>query len=118
MGGGRCFGSAGMRRPGAAIGTIHKKGVLIGGLIAGAALSMSVCCLKAPRPAAWSAAGRPAMTDLQRTLECLLCGRHTPDVVVCGHPAALPRRLVEYPVAVLLGAKLYMDGRVLATLSA
>ena len=56
------------------MGTIHNKGVLVGGLIAGAVLSMSDVLLygsvlKAPMEAAWRAAGRPTMTDLQRTLE-------------------------------------------------
>src|SRR5438309_7535924 len=54
--------------------TIHKKGVLVGGLIAGAVLSISDvllygAVLKALMAVAWGAAGRPAMTDLQRTLE-------------------------------------------------
>src|SRR5437660_9336869 len=56
------------------MGTIHKKGVLVGGLIAGAVLSMSDVLpygdvLKAQMAVAWGAAGRPRMTDLQRTLE-------------------------------------------------
>ena len=54
--------------------TIHNKGVLVGGLIAGAVLSISDvllygAVLKAPMAAGWRAAGRPTMTDLQRTLE-------------------------------------------------
>ena len=56
------------------MGTIPYKGVLRGGLIAGAVLSLSDVLLygsvlKAPMQAAWEAAGRPAMSDLQRTLE-------------------------------------------------
>ena len=56
------------------MGTIHNKGVLVGGLIAGAVLSISDVLLygsvlKAPMETAWRAAGRQTMTDLQRTLE-------------------------------------------------
>src|SRR5438309_5063816 len=56
------------------IGTIHNKRVFVGGLIAGAVLSISDVLLygsvlKAPMEAAWRAAGRPTMTDLQRTFE-------------------------------------------------
>lgn len=52
--------------------TIHNKGVLVGGLIGGAVLTISDVLLygsvlKAPMEAAWRAAGRPTMTDLQRT---------------------------------------------------
>ena len=150
------------------MGTIHNKRVFVGGLIAGAVLSMSDVLLygsvlKAPMEAAWRTAGRPTMTDLQRTLEvpasifldfvvgivlmwlyaaiqprfraglwtavraglvawflaALLCAAFMFQGVM---PLAIMNitilvLLVEYPLAVVLGAKLYMDGAAMAPLS-
>jgi hypothetical protein len=150
------------------MGTIHNKGVLVGGLIAGAVLSMSDVLLygsvlKAPMEAAWRAAGRPRMTDLQRTLEVpasIFLDFVVGIVLMWLYAAMQPRfraslgtavraglvawflaallcaafmfqgvmplgimnitilvLLVEYPLAVVLGAKLYVDGAVMAPLS-
>jgi hypothetical protein len=144
------------------MGLIRNKGVLVSGLIAGAAISMSDvllygAVLKAPMAAAWRAAGRPAMTDLQRTLEVpasivldfvvgillmWLYGAIQPRfraglgtaaragfvawflaALLCAafmFQGVMPLGimiitilvlLVEYPLAVVLGAKLHMDGR-------
>ena len=134
--------------------------MLVGGLIAGTVLSMSDVVLygsllKKPMAVAWGAAGRPGMTDLQRTLEVpvsialdLVVG----IVLMCLYTAIQPRfragfgtaagaglcawflaallcatlmfqgvmppaimiitvfvLLVEYPLATVLGAKLYTD---------
>src|SRR5581483_6258659 len=151
-----------------AIGSIQKKGVLVGGLIAGAVLSMSDVLLygsllKAPMKAAWTAAGRPTMTDLQRTLEVPASifldfvvgivlmwlyaaiqprfraglGTAVRAALFAGFLAALLCAafmfqgvmppgimnitilvlLVEYPLDVVLGAKLYLDGAAMARLS-
>jgi hypothetical protein len=141
---------------------IHNNGVLIGGLIAGAALSMSDvllygALLKVPMAEAWGVAGRPTMTDLQRSLEVpasivldfvvgillmWLYGAIQPRyraglgtavragvvawflvALLCAafmFQGVMPLGimiittlvlLVEYPLAVVLGAKLHMDGR-------
>ena len=150
------------------MGTIHNKRVFIGGLIAGAVLSISDVLLygsllKAPMEVAWRAAGRPTMTDLQRTLE--VPGSIFLDFVVgiilmWFYVAIQPRfraglgtalraglvtwflaaslcaafmfqgvmppgvmtitilvLLVEYPLAVVVAAKLYTDGAAMAPIS-
>ena len=56
------------------MGKINIRQLLVGGLIAGALLSvidvaMYGAVLKAPMAAAWKAVGRPTMTDTQRNLE-------------------------------------------------
>ena len=150
------------------MGTIHNKRVFVGGLIAGAVLSMSDVLLygsvlKAPMAAAWTTAGRPTMTDLQRTLEVpasIFLDFVVGMVLMWLYAAIQPRfragfatavraglvawflaallcaafmfqgvmppgimnitivvLLVEYPLAVVLGAKLYMDVAVMAPLT-
>jgi hypothetical protein len=143
---------------------IHKKRVFVGGVIAGAVLSMSDVwlygsVLKGPMEAAWRAAGRPTTTDLQRFevpasifldfvvgvvlmwlyaaiqprfraglgtavraglvawfLAALLCAAFMFQGVM---PLGIMKitilvLLVEYPLAAVLGAKLYMDGAAMA----
>ena len=141
------------------MGTIHNKGVLVGGLIAGAVLSMSDVLLygsvlKGPMEAAWKAAGRPTVPDLQRfELPASIFFDFVVGIVLMWLYAAIQPRfpagigtavrtglvawflaavlcaafmfqgvmplgimnitilvlLVEYPLAVVLGAKLYTD---------
>ena len=150
------------------MGTIHIKRAFVGGLIAGAVLSMSDVLLygsvlKAPMEAAWRAAGRPTMTDLQRTLEVpasIFLDFVVGIVLMWLYVAIQPRfsagfrtavrtglvawflaallctafmfqgvmplgvmnitifvLLIEYPLAVVLGAKLYTDGSAVARIA-
>ena len=143
------------------MGPIHNKRVFVGGLIAGAVLSVSDVVLygsvlKAPMEVAWRAAGRPTMSDFQRTFEVpgsILLDFVVGIVLMWLYAAIQPRfraglgtavraglaawllaallcaafmfqgvmppgimnitilvLLVEYPLAVVLGAKLYTDG--------